>query len=187
MTRRMYIGVASTPAAATVDTAGEGGFFGGAVNGTALDDTASASGAADQVQAYQFVLPYRAVVGKIVFEVTTLSVGAFASVGIYSADGNTRLVHAGAISTTLAEVKDVTLASSVTLEPGVYVFSHTVSDATAKLRAFITSDAIGSGFRNTNGDRQGNAANASVSGVLPATLGAITTTGTNIAAAYFEP
>ena len=151
-----------------------------------LTETANASAGADVVKVWQFVLPYRAVVGKIVFQISTLSVGAFASVGIYNAGGTNLLVHTGAVSTTDAEIKNISLASSVTLEPGVYLFAWTHSDATIRMRGWVSSNT-NQGFLIQNGDRVGDAANASSSGVLPATTGAITVFARNIAAAYFEP
>ena len=171
---------------ATVDTAGEGFFFGGIVYAKGSNISSAFNSGANVVVTDQFVLPFRATVRKIVFEVTTLSVGAFASVGLYSADGNTLLVHTGAVSTTTTGNKSTTLGTPVTLEPGIYVLARTYSDGTIVCRGFTTSGTT-RGFLNQNANRVGDAANASSSGVLPATLGAITPGADNLIVALFEP
>ena len=116
MNRRMYIGVASTPAAATVDTAGEGGFLGVLLSG--------GRGVAGQVLAsnnlvrvYQFVLPWRQTIRNIVFDIATLSVGGLCSVGLHDV-GKNLLTHSGAISTTTTGIKNTAVAA-VIVEPGI--------------------------------------------------------------------
>ena len=175
-----------TGATGSVDTAGEGGFFAGTLNPTTVSLTA-ALGANNRVLVSQFVLPFRVVVGKIVFDITTASAAGLASVGIYDKDKN-RLLHAGAVSTTVAELKSVTLGTSVTLEPGVYFVAHTADNNTAQFRLHRTETSVLlAAFMTKNANRMGRAANNSVSGVLPATLGAITPIAQNIVGAYFEP
>jgi hypothetical protein len=174
-----------TGAVGAIDTAGEGGVFTpGFGLPVAVTETTTLSGA-NLVRAIQIVLPLRVVVGKLVFEVTTTSASDLCSVGIYDKDKN-RLFHSGAVSTTSAEIKDINLASSVTLEPGVYWSAWTGDNTTFKLRAAVTGTTANAIFR-TNSSRCGAAANSSSSGVLPATLGDITGASLNAALIYLEP
>ena len=169
---------------ATVDTAGEGGFF-APTNMPQTDTSTAADTGADQVRVIQFVLPIRAVVRNVVFEVVTLSAGGLASVGIYDKDSN-RLLHSGAISTATTGVKSGVVSPSVTLEPGVYFLAWTFDNTTARFRGVLPTGFLT--LLSKNATRTGFAANASVSGVLPATLGTITlSTGMTPAIGYFEP
>ena len=185
MTRRTYIGRASTPAAATVDTAGEGGFYGVCINAGPNSVTSAVLASVNLVKVYQFVLPFRAIVRNLTFEIEVLSVGGLCSVGLYSADGNILRVHSGAVSTTTTGIKNV-VASAVTLEPGVYFHSWTGDNITFKLRSFVSAQGWNN-LINNNANRVGSAANPSVAGVLPATLGAITPTAANTPAVYYAP
>ena len=158
---------------ATVDTAGEGAFLGGIIypNSAAISTETLAS--ANDVMVYQFVLPFRAVVRNIGFQVQTLEVGKLAGFGLYDVNGNL-LVHTGAVSTTTTGRK-FTSVTAVTLEPGVYFLAWTADGTTF---AYITAVNISTGtqaaFWNQSATRVGKAANASSAGVLPATLGTIT-------------
>ena len=162
-----------TGATGSVDTAGEGGFYTPTIfqagdTGTAQTQVTSNN----QVQVTQFVLPFRAVVGQLTFEVTTASASGLFGVGLYDKDKNLLLKSLG-ISTTAAEFKTESLASSVTLEPGVYFVAFTVDNTTARSRTNVSGTMRT--FPNEAGNiRNGVAANAGSSGVLPATLGAIT-------------
>ena len=168
---------------ATVDTAGEGGFFGvfpfGGSGGVGV-----VLGAANRVRVQQFVLPFREIIRNIVFEITTLSVGGLCSVGLYDV-GKNLLVHSGAISTTLAEFKN-TAVTAVTVEPGIYYLAWTGDNNTFILRTFASGDAAMNALRQ-NGTRVGRAANSSTAGVLPATLGTITNEFIASPSVYFEP
>ena len=168
---------------ATVDTAGEGGFFGGlpfggkGVAGTTL-------GANDRVRVHQFVLPFRTIIRNIVFDIEVASASGLCSVGLYDV-GKNLFVHTGAISTTTDEIKN-TAVTAVTLEPGIYYLAWTGDNNTFKLTSLSIGDAAMQPLR-INGTKVGRAANSSSSGVLPATLGAITVENINVPAVYFEP
>ncbi len=177
-----------TGATGSVDTAGEGGFLGGTVFSTAGGAGVETMDTADEVAVYQFVLPFRAVVGRISFGVSTLEASTFAGFGIYDKDGN-RLVHSGAVSVAATGVKSVTV-TAVTLEPGIYFHAWTVDGTTAAIN--VSGDAS----NGTAADIQvqgsaakiGKAANASSSGVLPATLGTVTgNTTLRLPIVYYEP
>ena len=158
---------------ATVDTAGEGGFLGGIIYPNSAALGTETLGSANDVHVYQFVLPFRAVIRTIGFEVFTLEVGKLAGFGLYDVNGN-RLVHTGAVSTTTTGRK-FTSVTAVTVEPGVYFLAWTADGTTF---AYITQLNVSTGtlgnFWNQSATRIGVAANPSVAGVLPATLGAIT-------------
>ncbi len=186
MGRRIYIGTASTPAAATVDTAGEGGFWPVTIYPAVSGSTDSVNTANDVVVA-QFVLPFRAVVGNISFGVFTLEAGKFAGFGIYSVAGN-RLVHSGAVSVASTGTKSASI-TAVTLEPAIYFFAWTIDGTTAALQAVNTyTNGQHALVSNAVSTRYGIAANPSVAGVLPATLGVITSNTTFLLpTCYMEP
>ena len=176
-----------TGATGVVDTAGEGGFLGGIIYPNSASVGTETLASANDVMTYQFVLPFRAIVRNIIFEVFTLESAKFAGFGIYDVTGN-RLVHTGAVSVAGTGRKS-TSVTAVTLEPGVYVIAWTADGTTfAYLTALnITTGTLGS-FWNQNATRIGKAANASSSGVLPATLGAISADVTIIfPLVFFEP
>ena len=173
---------------ATVDTAGEGGFYGGTIWAPAIGGTTQTIVVANDVAVYQFVLPFRSVVRNITFNVNTLEAGKFAGIGLYDKDGN-RLVHSGAVSVAGTGNKS-TAVTAVTLEPGVYFHAWTADGTTVALFAVsAVSDGTPSGIMTSvTPTKIGIAANPSVAGVLPATLGAITADLTlKLPVTYFEP
>lgn len=145
------------------------------------------NGTINQVLAFQFTLPIAITVSRVSVTIVGVSSSNFASVGIYNAAGTTKLIDSGTFSTTTATTLTNTI-TPVTLTPGVYWYAHT-SNVTA---------ATGAGLTNPSGTpiapllgahtpRVGTAANASSAGVLPSSLGAITTLAVNMVAAVFEP
>ncbi len=173
---------------ATVDTAGEGGFYGGTIWAPAIGGTTQTIVVANDVAVYQFVLPFRSVVRNITFNVNTLEAGKFAGIGLYDKDGN-RLVHSGAVSVAGTGNKS-TAVTAVTLEPGVYFHAWTADGTTVALFAVaaVSNGTAGAMSAIVVPAKIGIAANPGVAGVLPATLGIITPNITlNLLAAYFEP
>jgi len=169
---------------ATVDTAGEGYFLAFYVHATA-----TATGvivAADDVRASQFVLPFRAVINRILTDVTT---GGGASslygVGIYSADGQTLLTETGALDADTV-ARNETTVTEVTFEPGVYWFAWTSDSGTLQMRRGSTAMS-NSLLSFASSKRSVLAGNSPISpGVLPASLGALTTgTTTSPPLAFF--
>ncbi|KKL81683.1 hypothetical protein LCGC14_1992300, partial [marine sediment metagenome] len=125
------------------------------------------------------------VVARASFNVLTLSVGAKAGAGIYDKDGNL-LVRTGAIDLTTTGVKTAATTSTVPLEPGVYWVANTIDDTTAVLRAGPSTASAA--IMNSTNVHQGNAANSGSAGILPATLGVISSSsGFPPAMIYFEP
>jgi len=170
---------------ATVDKAGEGGILPPYVtyvgeNGFGAQIVATA----DQVRVGQFVLPFRITVRKFNFEVTTLEVGAFAGAAIYDVAKNLLLEGRNGVDTT--GLKTVTLASAVTLEPGVYWHAW-AADGTVVAGRTLTWTANFSLIINAATPRRGTAANASTNAVFPATLGTISASGVSPLGVWFEP
>jgi hypothetical protein len=171
----------------TLDTADRGYFFSYTINPPVTAAAATIVGANDQVRAVQFVLPYRVVVRRIAVEVTTAgAAGSKVAVGIYSSDGNTKLVDSGALDAASTGVKTASI-TAVTLNPGVYWFAQAASDATVQTRT-INAVTAATNMLNPNTNKKiGIAANAAAAGVLPSSLGTITGSGINTAIAVFEP
>ena len=173
MGRRIYIGTASTPAAATVDTV-DLGFLSSSImhGGQAMVNAALIAGA-NEVRATQFVLLFRITIGQLSFHVTTLDVGKFVGTGIYSADRNTLLLESGGVSTTTTGVKVTALGTPVTLEPGIYWQADTTDSTVVQMRK-VSMTSMDSLLNSQTLEKMGIAANTSTAGALPATLGAIT-------------
>lgn len=167
-----------------ISQSGKGGFFGGGLGFFSTNTTDVMSGSANQVRAVQFVLPIQATISKVSVNVTTLAAASVGDVGLYDLNGNRLAFTNGGIDTTGTGVKTVNLSGgAVTLAPGVYYYAYCNSSSTPVCTAFATA-TIGSPLLL---NRHGNAANAASSGVLPATLGAITNVGINVIAGWFEP
>lgn len=176
------------PGVLNLTTAGQGGFFGVTIVQAASAVNTTVLAGANAVKAMQFVLPFSVTVRKVVSEVVTTSAGGLYSVGIYDAAATSLLLSSGAQLTTTATVISVTLGTPVLLSPGVYWLAWTGDNTTFTLRGTSLSGAASvSNMLIANANRVGGAANASVAGVLPAALGAITTAGLNIPAVWFEP
>ena len=158
---------------ATVDTADQG-FLSSSImhGGQAIADAAVVAGA-NEVRVLQFVLLFRITIGQLSFQVTTLDAGNFVGTGIYSADRNTLLLESGGVSTTTTGVKVTALGSPVTLEPGIYWQADTVDSTTVQMRK-TSMNSMDTLFNAQTLKKMGIAANASIAGALPATLGAIT-------------
>lgn len=139
----------------------------------------------NQIVAIMFVLPFAITVRKVSVAVNIAAAASTIALGIYSADGNTKLVDSGPISSATTGIKTVTLATSVTLQPGTYFFVQTASSTT------VTTDNLGAqnnrtSMLNQNANRAGSAANTAPGSVLPATLGAITPSGFGVTLGFFE-
>lgn len=157
-----------------------GGFFGGIDGiygpGSATISTAGPSALANNVHVFLFVVAYTITINKIVYNVATLSASDKWAFGIYSSDGNTKLIDSGVISPTATNTAlSITLGTPVTLPPGEYYFAQTASGTTALSSFQQTNTAAVPPMVNKNRNRIGLAANASAAGVLPSTLGAIST------------
>lgn len=175
-----------TGATGVVDTSDQGGFFGGIVHAsvaTAQEPVA----AANEVRLYMFVLTFRATITKIATETATSEASSLYSVGIYNVDGTALLVDSGTFNGASTGIKQNTI-TAVTLEPGPYLFAQTANTTTTlQVRTcnIVLLNAISNGTDIVN---TSTAANASSSGVLPATTGSLTRDSSRqITAAFFAP
>lgn len=143
----------------------------------------------NQVCFCKFFLPFQATISKIVIDVTTAQASSHAGIGIYDITGNIKLVDSGAISTAASNTVTTTI-TTVTLPPGSYILAWTTDNNTVQ----CTGSAMGNLPRLIGGTGGaaftgfGTAANASAGGVLPATLGALSTsTSPNIWGVFMSP
>jgi hypothetical protein len=114
-------------------------------------------------------------VNSIHFSVGASSEGGYASVGVYSGDGNTLLIDSGPKSTESAAVLSTTLSAPVTLLAGVsYLFCYTNDNAASAVHTGGDASQVVNGLLNAGGTQIGVASNPSASGQLPATLGSLT-------------
>jgi hypothetical protein len=128
------------------------------------------------VNVVQFTMPVTFQVSIVSMFVTANALGKFAGFGIYSADGATLIVdsHAMSLNATGLVTSPIT---SVLLPPGTYNYAQTSDSTTASMYVNSNSVSVNDGkFMNTNAGapRYATAANASIAGQLPATLGALT-------------
>lgn len=149
--------------------------------------SSAAMGSANQVRVALFYLDRKITINSVHFEVATASASTNGSMGIYSSDGNTLHVTTGAVATTSTGLKNTTLGSTVTLDPGFYYFAWTNSSTTPAFGVGLI-DANAYNIPNAGSMKLlGTAANASSGGALPSTLGTITAVNLgNIAVCKFN-
>lgn len=154
----------------------------------------------NQVLVYQFVLQSEWVISKVTsYLVSGGPSGTQVAFGIWSSDGNTKLLDSGPIAATLAQAATVISASfsPVTLPPNVYYFGVADNRSSGPAPTLITflplsgDNALAVDVLNQFTTKIGIAANPiSGSGVLPATLGTLTPQThvdcQQIIAAFFE-
>lgn len=133
---------------------------------------AAAVAANNRVMVVRVQLPHTITVSSIVLEVTTAVGASQVGAGLYDPNGN-RMIHTGAVDSASTGVKSTNI-DDVAIMPGTYWWAWTASDTGVLVRC-IAADAGFTGVLNGGTAQFGRAANASVAGVLPATLGAITT------------
>ena len=174
---------------ATVDTAGEGVHIPSGGLSVPWLFTVGSVGANNRVEVSRFILPFRLVVRRVVFAISTSDASSFSAVGIYNSDGTSLLVDSGAISSATTGIKSVTLSPAVTLEPGVHILAWTATTTTVAFQAgnFINASSIYRDIVNKNNVQFGDAANASSSGVLPATTGSLSSNNVQFALVGLEP
>lgn len=171
-------------------TPGIGYFWGLFIQPPVTTIAATAVGMANQVVAYQFVLPYSITVGHVTIQVNKGAASSTVNVGIYDSNG-TLLVDSGAFDTvpgTTALSK--ALPSSVALSPGVYYFAQSASAPASDGLKLVTAPVAGEGMMNNVGAavRVAIAASSASGGALPSTLGALTANkAQNAVLALFEP
>lgn len=168
-----------------IDTADQGYFWGGTIY-LPSNTLGGSLSSANQVRVMQFVLPFPVTIGKVSISVSTGAASALGDVGIYDISKNL-LVHAAAAMdlSAIAVVQAALSTVPYTLPPGKYWLAWTANSASPLATLAVTTrvDLL----LNANASKKlGTAANASVSGVLPATLGAITAAAISPIVALFE-
>lgn len=131
----------------------------------------SATHVANEVRVWRFFLPMKLTVDSIIYNQATGSASS-SSLGIYSGDGNTKLIQA-TVRTTGTGIR-TTSGLAVTLGPGHYYLAWTISGTTAGVFTTAEAATIFQTIFRSGTVQTGSAANASAAGVLPTTLGAIT-------------
>lgn len=185
---RNYFG--PTPGGAIVSVASQGYLYGGNLPHNSASTGSGAGHTANVLGALMFVLPFTITVRKVSMVITAaFGVGQVFNLGIYSADKNTKLIEAS-FDGNSATRQVVTLATPVVLTPGVYWYVWAPSGgATGQYFASVPGIGTGTGPQASI-PAQGTAANPMVGGILPATLGVITTTVAtigNVCAGIFYP
>ena len=171
-------GVSGNPTVdfATVNTSGLGFNLPGQ-GGTVFtyDSSSALVGSANEVRVVLFYAPMQITVDRVALNGATDSASNKAGVGIYSANGNTKICDSGAISTTSwSGAANYALSSSCTFGPGFYYYAWTADSTTPTVRSAGSITNYYNPLNNGSGTVLGTAANASSGGVLPSTLGALT-------------
>jgi hypothetical protein len=126
---------------------------------------------ANVVRVCQFTLPYAFTIGKVAVTIANGAAGT-ADVGIYTSSGN-KVLNTGGFSTAASATVSVpTTPAPVTLAAGVYYFAAACSSGIPQFVAIGTTNWETQ--INASSTKVGTAANAASNGVLPQTLGAIT-------------
>jgi hypothetical protein len=134
--------------------------------------TGTSHGTANTVVVFLWVLPFDFTVTKFVIENTNAVASKFFAGGIYNSLGQL-VLDSGPQSTAVASRKTITPSSPVKLAAGNYYLAHTSNDTTAQIRKLQNAQTH-QNILNNNKARAGTAANASVAGQLPSSLGTIT-------------
>ncbi len=161
-----------------INSAGVGGFWGWSTLWPQHNTGSFIVNAANEVRVYQFVLPYAVTVNKVTVNVSTSNAGT-ADVGIYSTAGSRLIYTNGGINTGSQTTQTVTITGGpVTLTAGSYYLAQTSTSTTATLLVFVIDTGLpGLLLNNAGFVRVGVAANTASAGVLPATLGVVSTSG----------
>jgi hypothetical protein len=176
-------------------TPGQGGFVGAGFPfpfafyaGTTLSGSVMGT-SMNQLTVFQFQPLVTFTISKVSARVVTGAANSNVNFGIYDVNGN-KLLDSGAISTASSAVNiSATFASPVKLSAGSTYYFAQSSDHTSNTIVAFTNGLPGSAnIINLNATRVGQAANGTVAGVMPATLGTITadTLFIDCAAAFFE-
>jgi len=167
----------SATGAAAFNTSGQGFFLGAQSYAPVQENSGITLATANQVVAVQLMLPFAITISKVSLYVVTGSGSGFMCAGLYSADGNTKLIDAGTnafdVHTNSQALRSNNI-TPVTLQPGTYWFA--VGDTVASSGSVVGHNLYTwlANLFNANVTRFGTAANAISGGVMPSTLGAIT-------------
>lgn len=177
------------------NTAGQGGFWSAGLDETAplwAAFTASApSSVINQVTVFQFVLGIAYTIRTTSISVVGGQAGGTANFGIYSMAGN-KLLDSGIFSTAVGSTQlSNTLGAPVVLSAGTYYFAQSASATVPTVTVFnlgslplVKAQALAAGIYAAT------AANSTSGGVMPSTLGALSSAtyignAANMAACFF--
>lgn len=138
---------------------------------------------ANQTIVYKFFLPRTITVNSITTEILTLLAASKVGCGVYSLDGNTRLIDSGPLDSSTTGAKTTAVSAVVLAGNAYYWAAFNVTSATTLQFAetFIRPGVVNGGSATF----LGVAANASSAGQLPATLGVITPTASTASSCPF--
>lgn len=178
----------SKPSVPTLQTAGQGAIL----CPPDFDfSTASASSqmsfGANGLACSQFICSHTIAINKVSLKVSSSAAASTGFVGIYSADGNTKLLQA-AFDTSSTGVKTTTLGAAVVLHiNAVYWYVTSNTDNSVRVSGTSSSGFIGD-IVNANSPHLGSSANSVSGGNLPSTLGSITgQSSISLGASVLEP
>jgi hypothetical protein len=124
----------------------------------------------NQITGFKFPLPFAIPINKISVNVVGAVSGKHANFGIYDATGTTKILDSGALLCTAPGIK--TVSKTATLPIGNYIYVQSADDSGVQVDALNLPGL--SGLINVGVTRTFQAANPTVAGVLPSTLGALT-------------
>ena len=133
------------------------------------------TGSANTVVAYQLVVPLTITVRSVTIHVSGTDPSGSINAGIYTINGNTKLLDVNIPATASGAINAA--VTPTVIPAGVYwfAFSNTGQPNVSFGPQMLAGNASVSGLvLNKTQTRFGTAANATVAGVLPATLGSIT-------------
>lgn len=172
----------------TAVTPDQGYFVSTNLSLASLASSSQAIAAANQVRASLFHLPFRTTISKVTITVGAAGgAGALVATGLYSADGLTKLLDSGTFDGNTVSTQTNAIVP-VSLDDGFYFFVQTANVlATLTCQAVNINSGTAAVMNNQVTKKIGLCANASVAGVLPVSLGAITATGYQMLLACFDP
>ena len=174
-----------------ITSSGVGGFWSAGIPMTApyglslTGTTISTSN--NQVSVFQFTLNAPITISSVAMYVTANVGGATVNFGVYTTAG-AKLLDSGALSAANNNVAVSAPITPVTLPAGTYYFAQSASSTGVQVTGFTLSSTHWDDMVNATGSvKNGQAANATAAGAMPALLGAITADSIhgNMAGAFF--
>jgi len=139
---------------------------------TSFITNAILGGTSNQLTVYQFKLLYSIAISRVSIVVTGAQAASTVNFGIYSAAGN-KLLDSGGISTASTGAQHNTI-TTVTLSPGIYYFAQSTSNTSVTVQTLAPATLSDVNMLNALSIKVAQAANLTVGGVMPATLGTLT-------------
>ena len=131
---------------------------------------------ADRVYVVPVTISLGIKVDRIKFWYNGGAISRNCSVGLYSLDGNTKILDTGAqvCANTNSNTLDSNYVATTTLATGGYLLAWTANNATIAFTGIAGGSFLINSANNASSTLQGYATNNSTAGALPATLGVIT-------------